>query len=307
MANLSLLVVVGGKRTQQQSNTAAVDFLGVNVGADSLPITEGGSGVSGFFNFGSRSLQTAFAPASANDLTNKSYVDTKVANITITSWQQAVISLSNTPPTTPAVGDRYLIGTSPTGVWSANANNIAQWNGSGYTFITPQAGMIVDSIAITTGVYLYAASSWTLKNFAAYTASTGIRLVGVDIERDDAFAFNNANASAISLGQIVYVKAAGTVDLATGSGSVVGQSAIGIVDDPSIAAGASGRVDVRPGYVYTTSGLIPGQDYYISNTAPGAFALYSAITWVLGDSVIKVGRALSATQLLFQPSFEFQF
>jgi|GEM_PF-5492369 len=307
MANLSLLVVVGGKRAQQQSNTAVADFSALRVGADVLQIAEGGSGVSAYFDFGARSLQTSFAPGSANDLTNKNYVDTKVANITITSWQQAVISLSNTPPTTPAVGDRYLIGTSPTGVWSANANYIAQWNGSGYTFIAPQAGMIVDSIATTTGVYLYAASSWSLKNFAAYTASTGIRLVATDIQRDDALAFTNANASAITAGQVVYIKAAGTVDLATGSGSVTSNSAVGMVDDPSIASGGTGRVDVRPGYIYTTSGLTPGQDYYVSNTTPGAFALYSALTFVAGDSVIKVGRALSATQLLFQPSFEYTY
>jgi hypothetical protein len=307
MANLALLVISGGKRTQQQSNTATVDLLALNIGAATMPIVQTGTGAAAYFDFGARSLQTTFAPASANDLTNKNYVDTKVASITVTSWQQAVISQLNTPPGSPATGDRYLIGAAPTGAWSANANNIAQWNGSTWIFTAPQNGMIVDSIAITTGVYLYSSSSWTLKNFAAYTASTGIRLVGVDIERDDAISATNDNASAITAGQVVYFKSTGHVDLASASGSTVGTLQIGLVDDASIAASASGRINVRPGYILTTTGLTAGMEYYVNNTPAGGFALYSAITYSVGDSVIKVGKALSATQLLFQPSFEFTF
>jgi 3D (Asp-Asp-Asp) domain-containing protein len=307
MANLSLLVVVGGKRTQQQSNTASVDYLAIAIGATPMPVIQSGTGAGAYFDFGARSLQTSFAPASANDLTNKNYVDNKVASITITSWQQAVISQTNTPPSSPATGDRYLIGTAPTGVWVANANYITQWNGSTWIYIAPQAGMIVDSIAITTGVYLYAASMWTLKNFAAYSASTGIRLVGTDIQRDDALSFTNANASAITLGQVVYIKSTGSVDLASAFGSAAGTNQLGIVDDPSIAAGGTGRIDIRPGYIMAATGLTPGMEYYLSNSTPGAIALYASLTYALGDSVIRVGKALSATQFLFNPSFEYQF
>jgi Protein of unknown function (DUF2793) len=42
-----------------------------------------------------------------------------------------------TPPTSPATGARYIVATSPTGAWAGQTNNIAQWNGSSWTFTTP--------------------------------------------------------------------------------------------------------------------------------------------------------------------------
>lgn len=39
-----------------------------------------------------------------------------------------VISIVNTPPTSPQHGQRWLIGTAPTGAWASNANRIAQWD-----------------------------------------------------------------------------------------------------------------------------------------------------------------------------------
>ena len=39
-----------------------------------------------------------------------------------------VISILNTPPVSPQHGQRWLIGTAPTGTWAGNANRIAQWS-----------------------------------------------------------------------------------------------------------------------------------------------------------------------------------
>jgi hypothetical protein len=41
-----------------------------------------------------------------------------------------------TPPLSPATGDRYIVASSPTGAWSGQANNIAQWNSSSWVFTT---------------------------------------------------------------------------------------------------------------------------------------------------------------------------
>lgn len=58
--------------------------------------------------------------------------------------QVPVLSLGdNDPPGVPALDDRYVIGTSPTGAWAGQANNIAQWNGSSWDFTTSLDGFIV--------------------------------------------------------------------------------------------------------------------------------------------------------------------
>lgn len=53
------------------------------------------------------------------------------------AWHDPVISELNTPPVTPVLGDRYLIGTSPTGAWSANAQYITEWDGAAWQFFGP--------------------------------------------------------------------------------------------------------------------------------------------------------------------------
>lgn len=50
-----------------------------------------------------------------------------------------------TPPASPANGDRYLVGTSPTGGWSGQAGLIARYSAivEGWEFYTPKAGWSV--------------------------------------------------------------------------------------------------------------------------------------------------------------------
>lgn len=45
----------------------------------------------------------------------------------------------NAPPASPATGDVYIVGTSPTGTWTGNADKIASYYG-GWKFKTPQTG-----------------------------------------------------------------------------------------------------------------------------------------------------------------------
>lgn len=51
-----------------------------------------------------------------------------------------VIDTLNTPPGSPATNDAYLVGTSGTGDWSGQDNNLAIWNGAAWIFTTPQDG-----------------------------------------------------------------------------------------------------------------------------------------------------------------------
>jgi hypothetical protein len=47
---------------------------------------------------------------------------------------------SNTPPTSPAVGESWMVGTNPTGDWAGHAGEYATWNGSSWDFKTPTKG-----------------------------------------------------------------------------------------------------------------------------------------------------------------------
>lgn len=48
----------------------------------------------------------------------------------------------NTPPGSPAKGDTYILGASPTGAWSGQANKVAVYNGVSWIFVTRDASMI---------------------------------------------------------------------------------------------------------------------------------------------------------------------
>jgi hypothetical protein len=117
----------------------------------------------------------------------------------------------------------------------------------------------------------------------------------------------NDNASAVTVRQVVYVKPNGNVDLAVATNIALFDAVIGLVQATSIAAAASGKVNFTPGQVSGFSGLTPGKKYYLSRTSPGSIDLYANISWVAGDEVVCVGKALSATVLEFVPEFEYEY
>lgn len=55
--------------------------------------------------------------------------------------QLAVVSRTlNTPPTTPATGDRYIVSATATSAWQGHEGEVALWTGSAWTFAVPKAG-----------------------------------------------------------------------------------------------------------------------------------------------------------------------
>jgi hypothetical protein len=69
----------------------------------------------------------------------------------------------NTPPGSPSDGDRYIVGTSPTGAWASKANQIALYDGnaSAWVFYVPKKGwdVFVDDEGAT---YKYNGTTWWL-------------------------------------------------------------------------------------------------------------------------------------------------
>lgn len=63
-----------------------------------------------------------------------------------------VQDVTDTPPGSPTMGDMYAIGSTPTGAWSGQADNLAQWTGAAWQFTTPGAGWL--AYALGDGLYV---------------------------------------------------------------------------------------------------------------------------------------------------------
>ena len=70
---------------------------------------------------------------------------------------------TNTPPASPANGDAYVVGTSPTGAWAGKASNIARYStiAGGWEFFTPKANWWVANQADGFDYY-YTGSAWAV-------------------------------------------------------------------------------------------------------------------------------------------------
>ena len=69
-----------------------------------------------------------------------------------------VIAIQNDPPTTPNAGDKYIVGIAPTGDWIGHENEIAEWDGTAWTYTTPTRGYIAN-VAGTR--YYFTGVTWT--------------------------------------------------------------------------------------------------------------------------------------------------
>lgn len=76
----------------------------------------------------------------------------------------------STPPGSPAAGDVYIVGASPTGAWAGNANNLAHYYNGSWHFYSPATDWRV-WVADEATEYRYSGSAWVI------TTSWGGRLV----------------------------------------------------------------------------------------------------------------------------------
>lgn len=78
----------------------------------------------------------------------------------------SVLDILNTPPGSPTSGDIYLVGTSPTGAFTSNANKIATYDGASWNFSSATTGDLLNNVDENSsgdvGVYQYSGSSWSL-------------------------------------------------------------------------------------------------------------------------------------------------
>jgi hypothetical protein len=67
----------------------------------------------------------------------------------------------NAPPATPAEGQCWIIGTSPTGAWAGQANRLAQRIGGAWSFVPQFLGLVVVDAA-TLALWCWNGSAWVI-------------------------------------------------------------------------------------------------------------------------------------------------
>lgn len=119
--------------------------------------------------------------------------------------QAAVVSVGvNTPPGSPAAGDCYVVGTSPTGAWAGQAKAIAIYS-TGWSFVTPWEGLTVWAMD-TNALNSYDGSAWGLTTAAV--SFQNIPMVGINATADTTNKLS-VNSSAVlfnNIGNDVQVK-----------------------------------------------------------------------------------------------------
>lgn len=100
----------------------------------------------------------------------------------------------------------------------------------------------------------------------------------------------------LAAGDLIYISAAGEAFKADANDA--SKEAVGFVL-AGITAAATGTAYFGSGIITGLTGLTAGARYFLSATTPGAIA--TAIPSGAGDIVQQVGKALSTTELYFEP------
>ncbi|MDQ0305354.1 DUF2793 domain-containing protein [Ancylobacter polymorphus] len=161
----------------------------------------------------------------------------KAAVIEAARPSYGVVSVgSNTPPGSPVTNDMYVVGTSPTGAWSGQANNLAQWTGSAWQFTAPTGGTTAVSEA-TNGVYIFSGTAWNLYVAPSSFIATLMDDADADAARTTLGAFAASGVS--SFGAMLIDDAdAATARATLGAFAASGVSSFGatLIDDADAAA-----------------------------------------------------------------------
>lgn len=80
----------------------------------------------------------------------------------------SVLSIEDTPPVSPSLGDAYVVDVAPIGAWAANAKDIAIYTQRGWVFAAPVVGTTVLNKDTNLNIQYSEAGSWGAFSAAVY-------------------------------------------------------------------------------------------------------------------------------------------
>ena len=159
------------------------------------------------------SLVDVNAVIPSSSLATETHGNRYIIDRTVINTLTAVIRFENTPPTLGAgdAGNRYIVGTSPTGVWVGRTNHIAEWDGAAWVYtpsVSPPSQH--DEVLVTDlgTIYYYGGSDWQVNDWTSHVnqiaeyngigtpgwlyTSPSDKEVAYDISSTDTYQFNNS-------------------------------------------------------------------------------------------------------------------
>jgi len=115
----------------------------------------------------------------------------------------------------------------------------------------------------------------------------------------------NVEGSTIVANQIVFEASFGNVQLAQANDALSEGTTFGVVASDTVLTGEIGEVYLANQNINGFTGLTFGP-VYLSRTVAGG-VVQSLAGFVPGDHVVKLGTAVSATRILWQPEYDYEF
>ena len=113
--------------------------------------------VSGDIDMNGNKVVNLASPTASADAATKAYVDGLVQGL---DWQDSVLDKDLTAPQSgTSAGDRYIVASGATGDWYGHDNEIAEYDGSAWTFEIPNEGAAT-WVEDEDKLYVYNGSSW---------------------------------------------------------------------------------------------------------------------------------------------------
>lgn len=194
-----------------------------------------------------------------------------------------VISTLASPPGSPAIFDRYLISSSPGGIWTTHANKIAEWNGNNWEYLPPAAGYELFN-AGSNSKWLYYGGVW-VEQVSATAAE--FSPIGTIIEynfRDYSSNWKPAIATAISRAtySTLWSKISRTISSLDDVNDKVNSTAHGLQNNDLV------KFDIN------TGGITAGTNYYVINKTNDDFQ----ISLTKSGSAINLTASASGTMII---------
>lgn len=183
---------------------------------------------------------------------------------------------TNTPPGSPADGDAYIVGPSPTGAWAGQTLKVALWETSAWVFYTAYNGAAVYDISIQAFV-TFNGTLW-ISIVSGYSQITVSSLLSTSSLSPPAYTYSATTAPTVSNTSLVHTvnhtprKSGATLKITVVFGSLAFSSGSGFLDgtvgiwiDGAASAADWSKCEIQTAgglnhfvgtFIYTTTGTV---------------------------------------------------